>query len=189
MPVVVTYIWSALPCSTTLVSPPAMRTPASRAAFAMARTSASSTGVGSPASSTKVTTRASARAPDTARSFTVPFTASSPIDPPGKRQRFHDKAVSRDCDCGAVDIDVRGISQRPGGRSKEQWSKKTFDQLAAGLASGSVSHLDLGVAKPDGRRTAHRDQPDRLGDHSSGDRGQAGRHCCLPVFVVVISGA
>ena len=52
MPVVVTYIWSALPCSTTLVSPPAMRTPASRAAFAMARTSASSTGVGSPASRT-----------------------------------------------------------------------------------------------------------------------------------------
>ena len=43
MPVVVMYIWSALPCSTTLVSPPAMRTPASRAAFAMARTSASST--------------------------------------------------------------------------------------------------------------------------------------------------
>ncbi len=36
MPVVEMYMRSALPCSTTLVSPPTMRTPASRAASAMA---------------------------------------------------------------------------------------------------------------------------------------------------------
>ena len=52
--------------------------------FAMARTSASRTAVGRPSSRTKVTTRASAFAPETARSFTVPFTASSPMEPPGK---------------------------------------------------------------------------------------------------------
>ena len=46
MPAVVMYMRSALPCSTTLVSPPTMRTPASRAAFAIARTSASSTSRG-----------------------------------------------------------------------------------------------------------------------------------------------
>ena len=40
MPVVETYMESALPCSTTFVSPPAMRTPASRAAAAMAWISA-----------------------------------------------------------------------------------------------------------------------------------------------------
>ena len=41
---VVMYMESALPCSTTFVSPPAIVTPALRAAFPMARTSASSTG-------------------------------------------------------------------------------------------------------------------------------------------------
>ena len=45
-----------------------------------------------------MTTRASARAPETARSFTVPFTASSPMEPPGKRQRIHDEAVGGDGD-------------------------------------------------------------------------------------------
>ena len=50
-----------------------------------ARTSASRISVASPASRMKLTTIASARAPETARSFTVPFTASSPMDPPGKR--------------------------------------------------------------------------------------------------------
>ncbi len=79
------YMPSAFPCSTTFVSPPTTVTPARAAASAIARTSASSTGVGSPASSTKVVTSAIGLAPDTARSLTVPLTASSPIDPPGKR--------------------------------------------------------------------------------------------------------
>ena len=52
MPVVVMYMRSALPCSTTLVSPPAILTPAARAAPAMARTSASRISVGKPASRT-----------------------------------------------------------------------------------------------------------------------------------------
>ena len=112
MPVVVMYMLSALPCSTTLVSPPTMATPARRAAFAMARTSASSTGVGSPASSTKVTTSASARAPETARSFTVPFTASSPIEPPGKRSGLTTKLSVVIAMLRAVDVDVRGVAQR-----------------------------------------------------------------------------
>ncbi len=82
-PVVLMYILSALPCSTTLVSPPTMETPALRAASAMARISASSTLVGNPSSNTNVATKALPMAPETARSFIVPFTARSPIEPPG----------------------------------------------------------------------------------------------------------
>ena len=51
-------------------------------------------------------------APETARSFIVPFTASSPIDPPGNRERLDDETVSGDCDRAAVDLEVRGIAQR-----------------------------------------------------------------------------
>ena len=77
------YMPSALPRSTTLVSPPTIVTPAFARAAAMARTSASSTEEGSPSSRMKVTTIAWPLAPETARSFIVPLTASSPIDPPG----------------------------------------------------------------------------------------------------------
>jgi hypothetical protein len=45
---------------------------------------------------------------------------------------------------------MRGVTQRFRGRAKEQRSEKTFNQLAAGFTSGSVCHLDLGIAKPDG---------------------------------------
>jgi hypothetical protein len=68
-------------------------TPALRAACAHGAISASRIGVGRPASSTKLTTIASARAPETARSFTVPLTASSPMDPPGKRSGLDDKTI------------------------------------------------------------------------------------------------
>ena len=47
---------------------------------------------------------------------------------------------------------MRGISQGPGDAAKKQWREQTFNQFAAGFASGSVRHLDLGIAKPDGDR-------------------------------------
>ncbi len=84
-PNVVTYMPSHCPCSTTFVSPPTIGTPARRAAAAIASTSARSTSAGSPASRMNDAISAIARAPETARSLTVPFTASSPIEPPGKR--------------------------------------------------------------------------------------------------------
>jgi hypothetical protein len=68
-----------------LVSPATTWTPAASAARAMASTSARSTSDGRPSSSTIDRLSASGRAPATARSLTVPLTASSPIDPPGKR--------------------------------------------------------------------------------------------------------
>ena len=88
IPNVETYIPSAAPCSTTFVSPPTIGTPAFRAAIAIASISLSSVLEGSPASRMSVAIKATGRAADTARSFSVPFTASSPIEPPGKRSGF-----------------------------------------------------------------------------------------------------
>ena len=62
MPQLVMYMPSALPCSTTLVSPPAITTPARRAAAAMARTSASRIG-GQSGFENESHDQASARAP------------------------------------------------------------------------------------------------------------------------------
>jgi len=85
MPKVETYMPSALPCSTTFVSPPMIETPALRAAIAIASISLSSALVGKPDSRMSVAIKAIGRAADTAKSFNVPLTASSPIEPPGKR--------------------------------------------------------------------------------------------------------
>ena len=64
---------------------PRSRRPRRRAAAAIASTSARSSSAGRPSSRISDRLSASGRAPDTARSLTVPFTASSPIEPPGKR--------------------------------------------------------------------------------------------------------
>ena len=79
-----TYILSAAPRSTTLVSPATICTPAAAAAAAIASTSAFSSALSRPSSRISDRLSASGRAPDTARSLTVPFTARSPIEPPGK---------------------------------------------------------------------------------------------------------
>ena len=50
----------------------------------MASTIAANCASGKPSSRMKLALRNFGSAPETARSFTVPFTASSPIDPPGK---------------------------------------------------------------------------------------------------------
>src|SRR4051794_7771597 len=84
-PVVHTYMPSACPRSTTFVSPATMRTSAASAARAIASTSARSTSASSPSSRISARLSASGRAPPIARSLTVPLTASSPIEPPGKR--------------------------------------------------------------------------------------------------------
>ena len=117
--------------------------------------------VGSPASSTKVTTRATGRAPDTARSFTVPFTASSPIEPPGKRSGVTTKLSVVIATGASRPMSTWAASPRrsPAAPSvEEQRREQAFDQPAAGLAAGAVRHLDLRVAEPD--RRAGRRPPD-----------------------------
>ncbi len=176
------YMPSALPCSTTLVSPPTTATPACSAARAMARTSASNVGVGRPASSTKLTTIASGLAPETARSFTVPLMASSPIEPPGKLNGFTTKlsvVIAR-----RTPPMLRDAASFNSGWAEpiQQRSEQAFDQATAGNASGAVGHFDLRLAKLDLRyRAVVRRQASRR------PRQRGGR--CLPMFVTVISCA
>ena len=115
---VVMYMRSALPCSTTLVSPPAMTTPARRAAAAMARDFGFQDLGRQPGFQDVADHQRLRRAPETARSLTVPFTASSPMEPPGKRKRLHHEAVGGDRDAGAVDVDVGGVAQGLGGQRR-----------------------------------------------------------------------
>src|SRR4051794_22245786 len=84
-PVVHTYMPSAWPRSTTFVSPVTTWTPAACAVAAIAATSKRRSSADRPSSRISARLRASGRAPAIARSLTVPLTASSPIEPPGKR--------------------------------------------------------------------------------------------------------
>ena len=88
MPLVVRKAPSALPRSTTLVSPVTTWTAQSVAAAAtearMRRSSASS----SPSSRIRPRLRAQGRAPAMARSLQVPTTARRPMSPPGNSRGF-----------------------------------------------------------------------------------------------------
>ena len=96
-----------------------------------------------------MTTRASAFAPETARSFTVPFTASSPIDPPGKRSGFTTKLSVVIAMRVPLIVEMGRIAQRFRDAAKKQRRKEPFHQPAAGLAAGPVRHLDLRIAEAD----------------------------------------
>ena len=50
--------------------------------------------------------------PETARSFTVPLTASSPIEPPGKRNGLDDEAVGRERQPAPSMVDSAGVAHR-----------------------------------------------------------------------------
>ncbi len=76
---------SAAPLGTTLVSPVTICTPALAAAAAMSATISFSSAIGKPSSSTNAAEIQDGTAPDIATSLQVPCTASSPMDPPGKR--------------------------------------------------------------------------------------------------------
>ena len=139
-PVVVMYIPSAWPRSTTLVSPPTIRTPAASAARAIASTSALSVSASRPSSRIRESVRASGSAPAIARSLTVPLTASSPIEPPGKRSgltTYASVVMARSPTSAAsssASIPKAGAS-RPSTR------------LRVARAAGAVGHRDALVAE------------------------------------------
>ena len=109
--------------------------------------------VARPASRMKVTTSASALAPETARSFTVPLTASSPIEPPGKRSGLTTKLSVVMATRAPLRFEVSGVAQAARVEAaEEQRREQPFDQPAAGFAAGAVRHLDLRVAEADFRR-------------------------------------
>ena len=82
-PVVLMNMPSALPRSTTLVSPVTIGTPAAAAASPMARITRCSVSIGSPSSRMKPAVRYAGSAPIIATSFSVPCTARWPMLPPG----------------------------------------------------------------------------------------------------------
>src|SRR6266850_2829717 len=84
-PLVVMKHPSALPRSTTLVSPVTSRTPAVFAAAPIDSTIRPRSASGKPSSRMKAALRYRGRAPAIARSLTVPLTASIPMSPPGKK--------------------------------------------------------------------------------------------------------
>ena len=141
-PVVQTYILSAWPRSTTLVSPVTICTPAASAARAAASTSARSSSAGRPSSSTSARLSASGRAPDTARSLTVPFTASSPIEPPGEADRPDHEAVRGQREPHPVHRHGAGVAELRERLVTEGGQQQALDQRLAGLAAGAVRHRD-----------------------------------------------
>ena len=83
MPLVVRNSRSALPRSTTLVSPVTIATPQARAAWAMEATIRRRQASSSPSSRIQATLICWGRAPAMARSLAVPVMASWPMSPPG----------------------------------------------------------------------------------------------------------
>jgi len=65
-------------------------------------------------------------------------------------QRLNHKAIGGDRNRRAIDVDVCGVSEWAGSRTKKQGSKKAFDEFAAGFAAGAVRHLNLGITEPHG---------------------------------------
>ena len=79
---------SALPFSTTFVSPVTTAAPSAAAAPCSDSTTLRSTDSGKPSSMMKPALRNKAFAPPIARSLSVPCTASDPMSPPGKNSGF-----------------------------------------------------------------------------------------------------
>ena len=158
-PAVVTKRPSALPRSTTFVSPATTGTPACSAAraidWAIRRRSSS----GKPSSITKAAESHSGSAPATARSLTVPFTASSPMSPPGKKSGLttNESVVnaSPSRDGGVAEL----VEQRVG----ELLDEEPLDELPGRLPARAVGERDDLVATQRGghRRSRRRRRPRR----------------------------
>ena len=87
-------------------------------------------------------------APETARSFTVPFTASSPIDPPGKNSGCTTNESVLIAMLARRQIKHRGIAQILQRRIAKRRQKQVLHQLVAQLAAAAVAHHDGGIVAP-----------------------------------------
>ena len=90
---------------------------------------------------------ASGRAPATARSLTVPLTASSPIEPPGKRIGLTTKLSVVSASSAPSTVTRAGVGQRVERRRAEGRHEQALDQRLRRLAAGAVGHRDLRVAE------------------------------------------
>ncbi len=84
----------------------------------------------------------------------------------GKSQGFDDKAVGGDGNLRSTDVNERGVAQRTRIIPKQQGSKESFDELAAGFSSSAMGHLDLRIAEPNCCRISLRSS----GAHAIGRR-------------------
>ena len=84
-------------------------------------------------------------APETARSLTVPFTASSPIDPPGKNSGCTTNESVLSARRAARSFQHRRVAQIFKRRIAKRGQKKMLDQLVAQLAAAAVAHHDGGI--------------------------------------------
>ena len=145
-PVVVMNTPSPLPCSTTLVSPVTMGTPASRAAAAIDSTMRFRSASGKPSSRMKLALRYSGAAPSIATSLTVPCTARQPMSPPGKNSGEitcavggHHEPVRRPAPAAGAVVALAQVLVVEGAR------EQLFDQLRRGAPAGAVVHVDAAV--------------------------------------------
>ena len=79
----------------------------------------------------------------------MPLTASSPIEPPGKRSGLTTKLSVVNASRRAADVELGGVAQRLQERTAEERREQPLDEAPAGLAAGAVGHLDLRVAEAD----------------------------------------
>ena len=89
---------------------------------------------------------ASGRAPATARSLTVPLTASSPIEPPGKRIGLTTKLSVVSASRAPSTVTRRRRRARPSARAEGR-HEQALDQRLRRLAAGAVGHRDALVAE------------------------------------------
>ena len=84
-------------------------------------------------------------APETARSFTVPFTASSPIDPPGKNSGCTTNESVLSASRAPAASSTAASPRFSECRIAECRQKKMLHQLVAQLAAAAVAHHDGGI--------------------------------------------
>ena len=152
MPVVVMYMPSALPCSTTLVSPPTIATPArARGVGHRAHLGLEHLGRQPGLEHERRRPAPSARAPRHGQIVHRAVDRQLADRAAGKAQRRDDEAVGGDRDARCRRSATRAASPSGSGATgaEEQRREQAFDEPAAGLAAGAVRHLDLRVAEAD----------------------------------------
>ncbi len=81
-------------------------------------------------------------APETARSFTVPFTASSPIDPPGKNNGCTTNESVLNASRAPAASSTAASPRFSRARIAKRRQKQMLHQFVAQLAAAAVAHHD-----------------------------------------------
>ena len=140
-PVVVTYIESQLPRSTTFVSPAMISTPAAARRAAIASTSARRSSAERPSSSTSESVSASGRAPGHREVVDGAVDGELADRAAGEADRLDDEAVGRQREA----VDHAGVAELAQRVAAEGGHEEPVHERLRRLAAGAVRHRDLGV--------------------------------------------